>query len=375
MDRKLWSVMAFYGQRLRLARVFRGLTQSEVAADVAASTALLSQLENGGRDPSAELLAALAHVLGVETGFFGERTEDEFSDEDTNFRRRRITPEKLQKRLLAHGTLLGMVVRHLGKNLELPADAVPQITVTNNEEIERAAESVRERWGVGLEEPIDNLGRLLERSGVVLSRLKLEAEEIDSFSRFGLVSVVEVDTAKGSGSSVIFDMAHELGHGVMHRGVRTGNPDTEEQAGYFAEAFLLPRVAFRREFWTGGKLDWNYLLELKRRWKTSVGTLVERAYHLGIIDPATYRRARKHMYAQGWANGEPDEPAVEQPALLDAALRALQKKNGGGIREMAAALYWKPTTFEAVTGVDADALTAARPDVFSLEEYRASRAG
>lgn len=365
----------FNGQNLRVARVFRALTQSEVAAEVAASPALISQLESGGRDPSNELLEALSHVLGFEVDFFGQRTEDEFREDECNFRRRRTTPEKLQKRLLAHGTLLGMLIRHLGKTLDLPAYAVPEIRVTTPDDIERAAEACRNAWGIPLDEPVSGLGRVLERAGVVLSRIKLESEEVEAFSRFGPASVIEVDSVKDSGSRVRFDLAHELGHGVMHRGIRTGTPDTEAQADAFAGAFLLPRTQFRREFWTGGRLDWNYLLQLKGRWGTSVGTLVRRAYELGVIDAATYRRARKHMYAQGWASGEPEEPAAEQPELLEAALREWQSRLGGGLRAMAAALQWKPTTFEAVTGLDADALSAARPTVFSLGAYRERREG
>ncbi|MBI4502638.1 MAG: ImmA/IrrE family metallo-endopeptidase [Gemmatimonadetes bacterium] len=364
----------FNGQRVRLTRVFRGLTQSEVAAEVAASPALISQLESGGRDPSTELLEALSHVLGVEPAFFAERTEDEFKEDECNFRRRRTTPERLQKRLLAHGTLLGLVIRHLEKKLELPRYAGPESRAETTEEIERAAETCRETWSLGLDSPVSGLGRLLERSGVVLSRLKLESEDIDPFSRFGMVSVVEVDTVKG-GSQAIFDMAHELGHGVMHRGIRTGNPQTEEQADRFATAFLLPRTAFRREFWAGGRLDWTYLLELKRRWGASVATIVRRAYELDVVDAATYRRARKHMYAQGWAHGEPDEPEVEKPALLEAALSALHQKTGAGVREIAAALNWKPTTFESVTGVDAEVLASVKPEVFSLGAYRERRHG
>jgi hypothetical protein len=42
---------------------------------------------------------------------------------------------------------------------------------------------------------------------------------------------------------------------------------------------------------------------------------------------------------------------------------------------MAAAIHWKPTTFEAVTGLDSETLAAARPDVFSLESYRERRQG
>ena len=252
---------------------------------------------------------------------------------------------------------------------------VPEIRVTTQDDIEHAAETCRETWGLSADEPVTGLGRLLERAGVVLSRIKLESEDIDAFSRFGVASVIEVNTVKDCGSRVRFDMAHELGHGVLHRGIRTGNPETEAQADAFAGAFLLPRTQFRREFWSAGRLDWNYLLELKRRWGTSVGTLVRRAYELDVIDAATYRRARKHMYAQGWANGEPDEAPAEQPELLEAALRALQKQTGSGVRGMAAAIHWKPTTFEAVTGLDAEALSAARPAVFSLDSYRERRQG
>jgi Zn-dependent peptidase ImmA (M78 family)/DNA-binding XRE family transcriptional regulator len=367
--------MDFNGHRLRLARVFRGLTQSEVAAEVAASPALISQLESGGRDPSGELLEALSHVLGFETAFFAERTEDEFKEDECNFRRRRTTPEKLQKRLLAHGTLLGIVIRHLSRNLQMPAFAVPEVRVATTDDVEQAADTCRQSWNLSLDEPVSGLSRHIERSGVVLSRIKLESEDIEAFSRFGLVNVVEVDTVHETGSRALFDMAHELGHGVMHRGIRTGNTETESQADRFAAAFLLPRIAFKREFWTGGRLDWSYLLELKRRWRTSLVTLVRRAYELVIIDAATYRRARKHMYAQGWANGEPDEPEVERPELLEAALGALHAKTGAGVREIAAALHWKPTTFESVTGVDSAALASAKPDVFSLDAYRERRQG
>jgi hypothetical protein len=81
------------------------------------------------------------------------------------------------------------------------------------------------------------------------------------------------------------------------------------------------------------------------------------------------------MYAEGWARGEPDEPTVDQPELLEAALSALHRKTGAGIREIAAALNWKPTTFESVTGVDSAVLASARPDVFSLGDFRERRHG
>src|SRR5258708_40375904 len=100
------------------------------------------------------------------------------------------------------------------------------------------------------------MGRVLEHAGVIVTRLD-EASKLDAFSRKGRaggVTVVVLNTAKGSTSRTRFDMAHELGHLVMHSKPTLELADREKQADRFAAAFLLPRRGFAREFWSGGKV-------------------------------------------------------------------------------------------------------------------------
>ena len=67
-----------------------------------------------------------------------------------------------------------------------------------------------------------------------------------------------------STSRWIFDVGHECGHLVMHRGLHMGDLETEAQANQFASSFLMPRKAFSREL---GMADfgWEHVFDLKKR--------------------------------------------------------------------------------------------------------------
>jgi transcriptional regulator with XRE-family HTH domain len=157
------------GDSIRVARVFRGLTQRELAERVAASEATIWQVERG-RTPKDSLLDALCVVLGFDREFFFERLVDEFTESDCNFRRS-AAAEKLRKRVLAHGTLFGVVVSHLQTLVTLPKYRVPSIPATSLEDVEIAAERCRAELGLGARAPIVHMGRVLEHAGVVLTFL------------------------------------------------------------------------------------------------------------------------------------------------------------------------------------------------------------
>lgn len=56
-------------QRLRSARQARGLTQTEVAEFAGCSTSLVSFFESGAREPSWDMLDALADALDVHVSY------------------------------------------------------------------------------------------------------------------------------------------------------------------------------------------------------------------------------------------------------------------------------------------------------------------
>jgi Zn-dependent peptidase ImmA (M78 family)/DNA-binding XRE family transcriptional regulator len=342
----------FVGERLQLAREFRGLTQILLGKKVAASPTLISLLERNKKteDPADDLVLAFAEVLGFEKPFFYKPLDDPFKEEECNFRHRRTAPEKIKSRVRAHATLLGEVVAKLSTQFKFPDFNVPVMSASDIAGIERAAEGCRERWGIGLDSPIMHVGRVLEHAGVPIITGIVEAKKIDAFSRKGKTTLIFLNQYIQSSSRWAFDLGHECGHLVLHSGVQTGSKTTESEADRFASAFLLPERAFRREFGMAKRLSWPHVFELKRRWRVSVAAIVRRAYDLGLIQPSAYRHACQYISLKKWNHGEPQEPTFQQPELFLPALLSLGTSVRMTLRELCEELYYSPATFEDVTG-------------------------
>jgi transcriptional regulator with XRE-family HTH domain len=65
----------FRGDRLRKAREGR-YTQEELAQAVDSSTRMISRYETGDNDPTGEVIAKLAEILGISTDYLLSRTDD-----------------------------------------------------------------------------------------------------------------------------------------------------------------------------------------------------------------------------------------------------------------------------------------------------------
>lgn len=342
----------FVGERLQLAREFRNLTQKELGEQVAASHALVSLCETGKKkDPAHDLVEAFGSVLGFEPEFFYREVDDAFREEECSFRHRRNTPERLKTRIRAHGTLIGMVIDRLRSQFKFPDVDIPEFPATNTDEIENAAECSRKHWNLGLDGPILQIGRVLERAGVMIVPHVVQSTQVDAFSRSGRTTVIFLNQGVPSTSRWHFDIAHECGHLVIHRGTHTGTPETEAAANRYASAFLMPRNAFARDFRVI-PFSWKHIFELKSRWLVSAQAIVRRAYDLGLLGAVGYRQAYKYMSAMGWrSKGEPHEPAFQQPELLATALNGLGNKVQLTLDELCRELHFTPETFHAVTGV------------------------
>lgn len=341
----------FSGERLQLAREFRGLTQTELGEQVVASCSLISLCETGKkRDPARDLVEACGSVLGFEPEFFYGTVDDLFREDECSFRHRRTTAERLKTQIRARGTLLGMVIARLRSLFKFPEIDLPQLPASTTEEIEQAAEQSRKHWKLGLDAPILQIGRVLEHAGVIVVAHLAESAKVDAFSRAGRTPLIVLNQAIQSTSRWNFDVAHECGHLVMHKGMPTGTVETESSADRFASGFLMPQKAFSREF-SAVSFSWEHVFNLKRRWMASAAAIVRRAYDLGLIGAVTYRQAFKYMSAKGWTKGEPYEPSFQQPELLATALSALGAKTDLTLEALCRELRFLPGTFRDVTGV------------------------
>lgn len=314
----------FAGSRLVAVRELLGQTQAQVAGATGISPSALSQAERGDTTLSAGKIAQVAAHLGVSPEAFAERRDPELQMEP-QFRHLRRTPVREQRKAERFVLAAARIADLLRDRVEFPSEPFsfdhevnPELPVGDvAEEIESAAALARSKLGLPKNIPIGSkLIRQLEAGGVTVVRDIEAGRDIDAYSAVvGQLPVIVLDGGTGSvWDRDNFNLAHEMGHIVMHRGIHhtPGTRTVENQAHRFAGAFLAPAKALRKAL--PRDLDWACYLELKREWGMSMAALIRRAKDLGVIDDATYTRAMKQRSAYGWRKVEPGSADRPLPA-------------------------------------------------------------
>lgn len=346
------GLQSFKGERLRLARVALGLTLDQLGARVGATRQYLNQLEQGTKQPTEEMHAALAAALGVAECFLDLPAEAGIRSEQCHFRKQRTTPISVVSQVLARGTLLEGFVSRLDRELDLPPVTFPDIPVATMHDVEHAAEAARAHWGLGTG-PIKNMMRVVENAGAVVSFFGGVSERVDALSIDCARPMIIRSEAKPAACRLRFDLGHEAGHLIMHRGLQTGDKLTEDQANRFASAFLLPRSSFVHEFPRGRFLDWSAIYELKLRWKVSAAAIVRRAYDLRMISADQYRTGYIHLSKTGQKKAERYDDVIEPetPELLPRAVEALEAAYPGAVGRLAGETGLEAEMFLHVCGL------------------------
>jgi len=366
------SVANFSGQRLKVARNFRGLRAENLAAELGLTKQFVSYLESGKRKPTEMIVQACGDVLGFDPGYFQELgLLDEFREQDCAFQRLVSTPAFTIKRVLAHGTLFGHMVAVLESVLSLPADTVPRLVADKPEDIAAAAARCRRAWKLDADAPLKSLTRLLERAGIVVTAFKGSAEKVDAFSRGGEGhrKIVVANYDKENPLEYRWSIAHELAHLILHRPPHLATPEREKEANRFAAAFLMPRGGFSRDFprsKSPGQLNWDGVFQLRHRWGVGIKAVIARAFELRLITPLQCQRAYKYLHAHGWHRDEADAIEHEKPELVATMFSALGDTPIGAPIELARRLNWSPKTLERVSGLPVS------PLVVRMKEPRTS---
>ncbi|WP_136066376.1 helix-turn-helix domain-containing protein [Modicisalibacter radicis] len=345
----------FDGSSMRLARVYSGLSLEEVSARVGKTRQYLHKLESGQSKPTEQLMVNLADSLNVEVEFFkpksGRLNEDQF-----HFRKLFTTKATIRQVAIARGEMVNALICLLDRKLKLPRVNIPSISdIQSYDSIERVAEACRKEWGLG-SSPIGNMTRLAESLGTVVTNFNGISKEIDALSVAVERPFIVRNTAKESVCRQRFDIAHELGHLVMHEGVITGDRVTESQANRFASALLLPRTMMVKLFPrpNGERLDWKGMREFKQTWKVSKAAILYRAKQLDLITEAQYKRGVITLRKHGEAHGEKDDYLIskEPPEILDKSLSVLLEYKGIDLNGIASELFVKPKFIQELTGFE-----------------------
>ncbi|MBR0615442.1 MULTISPECIES: helix-turn-helix domain-containing protein [Bacillus] len=323
------NLKQFNGNRLKSARVYRGLTIAGLAEKAGVSKQAISQYENNKNTPSLETLMHIIHCLGFPRDYFYEQDENNISIGNTYFRSMATTNKKEHAAQIEKTKILSYIFRYLDNFVQFPELNLP--ATTNNSEIEGLALELREYWGLGLE-PIPNMVRLLEKNGFVVTSFATNEEKIDAFSQSQrsdgkLYYFIVLGNEKKSASRRQFDAAHELGHILLHDWQcdldlmsREEFKQIEQEANQFAAEFLLPKQSFLNDLIYPNKLD--YYVELKKKWKVSIAAMVVRAYQLNALSYNQYQYLMRQISKKGWRRKEPLDNIIKvpNPILLQKAV-------------------------------------------------------
>lgn len=332
-DRTADVAALFDGARLTLARHLAGLRKSDLAAVVGKSPTAVAGWESGAKRPTAATVAQLALSLSVDPGFFAIRPDDVAALSTTpHFRSLRSTSQLARDQAFAYGQVAVDIAASLERHVEFPEVDIPSSPVamgdSDDDGPERAARQVRDLWGLD-DRPTGHLVRLLENHGALVVFSPPQVSSVDAYSFDSrLRPVVVLNPIKQDYYRQRFDVAHELGHLVMHSDAEPGGRIVEDQAHRFAAELLMPAEQIRDLLpSTMGGSAWRTLARLKEQWGVSLQSLLYQARRLGRLSDVSHRNAMMTISSRGWRRDEPGLiSTIEQPSLLPRAIDLLTQE-------------------------------------------------
>lgn len=328
----------FNGSRLEMARVYRGIGAKELAENIGVNRQTISMYENSKlTNPEIATLQKISNELHFPVKFFLENCPIEIKDSPTYFRSLLTTGKRYHKEQEAKLQLIKIIYEYLSEYLTFQPTNLP--VIDKDADIEDIASALRDCWGLG-RKPIDNLVYKAESNGLIVIDFDSSSGDVDAFSHKVYTNnretfLIGYSRNKCTAARIHFDIAHELGHILLHDWDQSIEniekedfKELEQEAHSFASAFLLPRDEFIADI---GKYAGNlaYYVEMKKRWKVSISAMIRRSFNLGLISSDEYQRLMRNMQKQGIKKIEPldDKLVTAKPSLLREAVNILLNQN------------------------------------------------
>lgn len=330
---------AINGKKIEEARLARKLSLAQLSEKIGVTSQAISKYEKGIIKPSSKVLIGLSDVLEFPINFFidNSRNQEEIADNSiVYFRSNKNITKKMREACKVRIKWIDNTYNLICKYFELPSLDLPNIEIydideLNEEFIEKIAEQLREYWSLG-NKPIGNLINILQKRGFIITRLNIGTKKIDGFSIWNnSTPYIFIGTEKDSAVRSRFDLAHELGHLILHKNITSDEFELERemlehQADMFAAAFLLPRESFSKEM-INSSID--SLILLKRKWKVSLSAMIKRIQTIDILTENQIKYLKHQMCKYRYYVHEPLDDTIksERPYLFKQAFELLVENN------------------------------------------------
>lgn len=311
------------GERVRHARTYYGWSQTQLGEMVGVSQSAISQIESSGT-VAESTLAAISRVTCFAPWWFHLGPLPDLPEGSLRFRKRAASRKHEDETIRTHVRMAVEIIARLAEDVEVPPVRLAPVArdaPVDDEAIERLAAETREAIGVGPSDPIPNLIRAVERAGVTVigSAKEIYRHEAASWWPDFPGRPIICFTRGIQGARQRFNIAHEIGHLVLHP---LRNPEQgvgEKEANLFARALLIPKEEARETL--RPPVTPHGLLRVKARWGMGTSDLVERAYQLKLIGEERQKSLHKQISARGWRSNEPVEVQEETPVLVAKMVR------------------------------------------------------
>jgi len=316
-----------------LAREARGFTQQDLAERINAQKAFISKIEHGELGVTQKLLRSISKATAYPINFFFQAGS--ILPMNLSYRKRKKVPAKVITPIEAKINIVRNNIQFLTRTLNKQAPLIPTFKVTTEYTPALIAKQVRQ--SLNLKKPvIDDLSKVLEEQGIIISCFEFGSERVDSRSILTDDGFPIIFLNKSHlGDRLRFSLAFELGHLVMH----TYSPIAPEQevnheANLFAAELLMPSEEIKEDFQNGVSLA--LLAKLKRKWKVSMISLLYRADDLGFLTPNQKRYLVQQFNQAKIRRREPVELdiAKEGPQLIRQMVIELCRKEGIGLPDL-----------------------------------------
>jgi len=389
----------FIGKTLMNIRILNELSRAQLAEKLDITEQAVWQFENGYESPKLEVINKMKTLFKVKSAYFFR--EDLLGDQPERIRMERIayrsdtmnSAMKTQSELM-HVRFFDAFMKQIGKRVKYPNNELVSLrervidylnqnqNVNRNMQIRQIARMAREH----LKLPNDSNKNLLfhlEKAGAFVFEKSI-GETIDAYSLWSEddIPYIVLGNIKKSAVRRNFDLAHELGHLLLHYHIEFNLSDKsaykkiEEEAHLFASEFLMPFNEFIEDVATITKVsNPDAYIELKEKWLVSLQAMAIRVRQLGLMSHQQYRYFYMSINKRGYRKAEPlDEILpIERPMKVRSILQLLFEKKVIDLEKLLEELKVKISFLSDITGIEEaffEKYLDQERKVFSIHEIR-----
>jgi Zn-dependent peptidase ImmA (M78 family)/DNA-binding XRE family transcriptional regulator len=337
--------MAANYEMLVLARQARGMTQAKLAKNSGVSQSTISKIESGNRPLSDDDVAKFATALRYPPEFFNRNVEQYGQGTVCHHRKLQSVPVEKLRQVHASMNVTRMATADLLNGVEINATySLLRLEPEDFGGAEKVARLARQTWQLPLG-PIKSMIGVVESAGGIVVPCDFGTDKIDAISQrpegqppFFFVSVT------APGDRLRFNLAHELGHIIMHAAPAPGQ---EDEANAFAAEFLMPAKEIKPQL---RDLDFAKLADLKRHWKVAMQALIYRARTLETITERQRRSWFMRFNKLGYRKTEPVDIPHEEPTLIRRIIDFHRDQHGYTDAELSRAARLRMDEFSEIYG-------------------------